>query len=128
MQYETREPSTEEAMNGRQDSGHVMWTGTDFEVFAPENHVIVERQGAWSGEPESSLVIVTPDKPEIEQGVVVASTGMPDGNDPPVGPGERVIFNRYSGRDLWDNNGRDWVVLEPVEILAVVREDSETVA
>lgn len=84
---------------------------------------LVKRDGGYT--PTSSLLIVQ-DHPELEIGTVLATgpgrwvSRLGEYVALDVNEGDKVLFNRYAGRDWWDHQGRDWVVLSPEEILAVV--------
>jgi len=78
------------------------------------DRIVVRRDGEFSG--QTSALVVVEDKPPVEVGTVIAIG--PDARD--VRRGDRVIYTRYAGRDIWNHQGVDWVVLEPHEALAKV--------
>jgi co-chaperonin GroES (HSP10) len=78
--------------------------------------LVVRRDGSFM-ETVGDLIVVE-DRPQIEVGLVLA-----------IGPrcpldvqvGDRVIYDRYAGEDIYDHE-TDWVVLKPHEALAKVVE------
>jgi co-chaperonin GroES (HSP10) len=77
------------------------------------DQIVVRRDGSFME--STGGIIVVEDRPQIEVGTVLA-----------VGPrtydvevGDRVIYDRYAGEDVFDHE-TDWVVLKPHEALAKV--------
>jgi co-chaperonin GroES (HSP10) len=81
------------------------------------DHLVVRRDGSFMEAASTSGIIIVEDRPQIEVGTVLA-TG-PHTVD--VEAGDRVIYDRYAGEDVYDHE-TDWVVLAPHEVLAKVVE------
>jgi co-chaperonin GroES (HSP10) len=91
------------------------------EASALAGTAIVQRLGAFDDH-ATSLIVVEPDKPPIERGEVLAAAPAREDHPTDVHVGDIVIYSRYAGRDWWDHDGTDRVVLDLSEILAVVAE------
>lgn len=68
-----------------------------------------------------SLYIPDTAQPRGQFGTVMA-VGMTEDGDMPIGPGDRVIFGRYSGSEV-ELDGEKYLIMRVKEILATLEDE-----
>ena len=88
------------------------------------DRVLVKRK-EQSRTTASGLILPGADQDKLNQGIVVAvGTGVSDENgnstDLEVSQGDLVVFGKYAGNTINDNDGEELLILKEKEILGIL--------